>query len=172
MDNNIVDLPHSTKADLTEIISHIGIRLALIEDITGRLDRLINGNGKLGLTDNLLALTSRVKELEGCVADVSKLVSNHVIAGEQDAKEAKIRLAQETKDAKDLTAEEAKEAKDLLAKQVSEAKDMLAQEVETVREKKQEISGRMWTFIIGIALYVITNLLGLGFLILKSGFIK
>src|ERR1035437_1942761 len=172
MDNNIVDLPHSTKADLTEIISHIGIRLALIEDITGRLDRLINGNGKLGLTDNLLALTSRVKELEGCVADVSKLVSNHVIAGEQDAKEAKIRLAQETKDAKDLTAAEAKEAKDLQAKQVSEAKDMLAKEVETVREKKAVISAREWSFIIGFILLVIGSLLSNWFVVQQLSLIK
>ena len=39
MEKNITELPHDTKSDLADIISHIGIRLALIEDVTGRLDK-------------------------------------------------------------------------------------------------------------------------------------
>ena len=161
MENNITELPHNTKADLADIISHIGIRLALIEDITGRLDKKINGNGKAGLVDNLLELTMRVKDLEGCVALVSRQMSEHVLTGEQEARDAKIRLA-----------EEAKDAKNLLANEVQAAKDMLAREVQGERDKKAVISGRTWAFIIGIAIYVVTNFIGLGFIILKSGFIK
>ena len=172
MEKNITELPHDTKSDLADIISHIGIRLALIEDVTGRLDKKINGNGKAGLVDNLLELTMRVKDLEGCVAIVSKQMADHVLNGEQDARDAKLRLAEEAKEAKVLLAKDAQESKDMLARDVQEAKDMLAREVQKEQDKKAVISGRTWAFIIGIAIYVVTNIIGLGFIILKSGFIK
>lgn len=126
--------------ELVIALGKIDTRLTIIEGITTKLDKAINGNGKPGIVEDHRQL--------------QELIKKHFERDERD------RLARE------LLARQADEAKRLLADETKEAKEKLADEE---KAKKEKISGRTWSVKLLVIGAFITQAVGLVILFIRTG---
>jgi hypothetical protein len=160
-ENLIQNTRPTTKADLSTTLGNIDVRLALIENTMTRLDNAVNGNGKPGLLDEFRAFTQRLHENSQRLDRVEQEMTNHILNQNATAK-----------DAKDLLAVDTKAAIDLLASEAKTSKEVLASEAKVVSDRKERISTRLWAVIIIVIAAVVTNAVGMIFLLLQNGIVR
>ena len=140
----------TTNADLA-------VTLALIQGSVARLDNAVNGNGKPGLLDQFREFTQRLRDNTQRIEKVELQITDHILDQNTATKEAKELLAIDTKAAIDLLASEAKASK-----------EVLAEEAKVVIDRKDKISARLWAVIIIVIAAVVTNAVGMVFLIIQN----
>lgn len=161
MPDSLTQTHITTNADLAVSLGKIDTRLTLIEDTIKRLDNAVNGNGKPGLIDEFRGFNQGFRDITRRVSAVENQIAEHILTQNAAAKEAKTLLADEVRAARDLLAEETKKSK-----------EVLAAEVKVVTDRKEKFSGRIWVIILVTITAIITNAIGMVFLLIQAGIVK